>query len=245
MSDLDILEAQVESDRANLARSLDDLASTLSPERLASQVNATVGGYGGEITRMAVDTAKANPAAFALVGAGLALMLTGPGASAPRSPRTSAVPPKTAMDGFDARVADADATMKSAMTGTVERPSASRLRAAMNKGLDALPDAAQKRVLKARRAALEAQEDLERRAKHLASDAKGFHSDRPLVTGALALAFGAALGALIPGTRKENELLGQKRDHLMREAQNALNAEIQALSQTASEKIAPQRAANR
>lgn len=43
----------------------------------------------------------------------------------------------------------------------------------------------------------------------------------PLATGAVALALGVAVGLLLPETRKEQEMMGEARDHLLARAQSA------------------------
>ena len=49
-----------------------------------------------------------------------------------------------------------------------------------------------------------------------------FVNGRPLVAGVAALALGALVGALIPETEKEHELLGAKRDELAQKAKDAM-----------------------
>lgn len=67
-------------------------------------------------------------------------------------------------------------------------------------------------------------------ARHQAERARSGFSrmleERPLVVGAIALAIGAALGALLPPTRREDEWLGETRDGLKDRAVSAGRAEI-------------------
>lgn len=46
-------------------------------------------------------------------------------------------------------------------------------------------------------------------------------NEQPLLLGALGIAIGAAIGATLPRTRREDELMGEARDDLMRQAQEA------------------------
>lgn len=63
-----------------------------------------------------------------------------------------------------------------------------------------------------------------------------FMQDYPLVLGAVALVLGAAVGLSLPGTSKEDELLGETRDRLVGQAQDAamdVVHKVQAVAQTA------------
>jgi uncharacterized protein YjbJ (UPF0337 family) len=50
--------------------------------------------------------------------------------------------------------------------------------------------------------------------------------ERPLAVGAVALAVGAAVGLMIPPTRKENEILGEAREKLADRAQSAVEGVV-------------------
>ncbi|EEX10199.1 conserved hypothetical protein [Ruegeria lacuscaerulensis ITI-1157] len=239
MSDLTPLETEIAYERSALARSLDALSDTIAPQRLANEAKTTLEAYGGEIGAHIWSAARKNPAAFALLGAGAALLLAGPGTGAKRThPETQAVPPQDAFDGFDRRVAAADSRMKQKMTGMIEQnQSASALSAALDRGLDKLPPKARARVIEARKAAIGAQHAVEKRARKVAKASQTFVHDQPLAAGALALGVGMLAGALLPNTRKEDELLGHRRDQLMRHAQNVLNEELDKLHAAASAKL--------
>lgn len=57
--------------------------------------------------------------------------------------------------------------------------------------------------------------------------------EQPLVVGALGLAMGAALGAILPTTRRENELLGQTRDELLERATETAREQTEHVKQSA------------
>jgi len=243
MSDYTQIEREAAAERQNLATSLDALAFSLAPENVKEHASTLAEQYGGDLGRQAWGAARQNPAAFALVGAGLSLMFTGTGSrpettSSRRS--TAMVPPTPALGGFDARVAAADADMKQEMTGMMDTntdprnaPRAAWLRAKLNDGLDALPDAARNRVLSARKAALDAQERVEEQARRAAQKSQTFLHDQPLAVGALALGMGALIGALLPATRREDHVLGERRDAVMAAAKSALREELDKLHQSA------------
>jgi len=112
------------------------------------------------------------------------------------------------------------------MTGPETTPRAAWLREKLNDGLDALPDSARTRVLDARKAALDAQERVEAQARKAAQKSQTFMHNQPLAVGALAVGMGALIGALLPSTRREDELLGEHRDAVMAVAKNTLQDEL-------------------
>ncbi|NOE20796.1 hypothetical protein GS634_21915 [Ruegeria atlantica] len=239
MTELTELENHVAYERNALATSLDSLTETLAPDRLAQTAKDVVEGYGGEIGTQIWIAARKNPAAFTLFGAGLALLMAGPGAPArtmQNNPRTKAT--QNMSEEFDRRVEAADVQIKKEMTGMMEQDfSASHLSAALDRGLEKLSPKAHSRVLQARKAAIEAQRAVEKRAKQTTKASKSFLHEQPIAAGALALGVGVLVGALLPNTRKEDELLGARRDELMRKAQNTLTEEMGKLYAAANEKL--------
>lgn len=57
--------------------------------------------------------------------------------------------------------------------------------------------------------------------------------EQPLVLGALGLAIGAALGAVFPTTRRENEMMGSMRDDLLDRAKETAREQAETLKQSA------------
>lgn len=223
-SELTDLESDVARDRVALSKSLDTLAVSLSPDRIATQVSATASHYGGEISQQLLSTARANPAALALVGTGIALLMSGAGQRREPGPRPQPNTPTRT-----------PATPATPATPTVQPvaskgPSAKRLRAALDHGLDRLPPKARKQIRKARLAAIHIQEDLERRAAKLSRASQEGVAAQPLVAGGLAFGLGAIAAALLPQTRQEDALLGEKRDALMAEARDILQQEMRSLA---------------
>ncbi|PJI84460.1 uncharacterized protein DUF3618 [Yoonia maricola] len=229
MSDIKHISQRVEADRAQLASSLDALTDTVQPQKLAHDFTAAANDIGRDLAQKAWGTLRDNPAGGLLVTIGLGLLASGQQRRPAPSvrPTSVAVEPDAAMTGFDARVAEADAQLRAEMTGEMEqRPEASRLKAALNTGLDQLSPQARQRVVKARQAVVSAQETIERKSRKAVRKTKGFAYEQPLAAGALALGFGVLAGTLLPGTRREDALLGRRRDALMADARNALEEEM-------------------
>src|SRR5690606_2721174 len=95
--------------------------------------------------------------------------------------------------------------------------SAAELRHRISEGTEDLSSTARKRVIDARTRAYEAQLRAEHYAAHQRERASDFFEEQPLVAGALALAVGAAIGGLLPRTRREDSAIGSYRDQVFDE----------------------------
>ncbi|MDO6590353.1 hypothetical protein DS901_11385 [Loktanella sp. D2R18] len=236
MPNLNTMTERVEQDRADLAATLDALSDAVAPQRIADQVSDATGQIGGDLAHKAWESVRQNPAGSLMTLIGLGLMASGP-LSRPAPERAKgpvAVDPEEALIGFDARVAQADHEIRKDMTGQMShRPKASKLRATLDKGLDHLPPKARKRVIQARKAASAAQEAVELQARRTAHKTKGAMQEQPLAVGAVALGFGLLVGTMLPGTRREDDLLGARRDALMDDARKVLEGELSKLQITA------------
>lgn len=236
MSDLRRIEDSVARDRDALNQTLSVLTDALEPRRVAHELKTQMESYGGELGQQAWSTAKRNPAALALVGAGIALAISGTGA---RAKTDAPARPKTKADlSFEERVARADKQMQEEtypMTGRAI--SAAKMHSALEQGLDGLPPAARKRVVAARKAAIGMQHKIETQAKKATKAASSFANQQPLATGALAFGFGALVAAMLPGTRREDEALGAQRDALLSKAHGVLRDEMAKVNDKVAQKI--------
>ncbi|MGJ8570773.1 MAG: DUF3618 domain-containing protein [Hoeflea sp.] len=106
------------------------------------------------------------------------------------------------------------------------RASADDLRRRLYEGTENLSESARQSVVAARERAQQAQEKLERAAGHGKKEAINFFNEQPLVAGALALAVGAAIGALAPRTKTEDDLAGSQSDALFNEAERVFRQEV-------------------
>ncbi|CTQ31461.1 DUF3618 domain-containing protein [Jannaschia rubra] len=74
----DDIEREIEAERGELARSLDELQRQVSPEAIVERVSGLLREHGGDLADNAVRQAKGNPVALAVTGAGLAWLIAGP-----------------------------------------------------------------------------------------------------------------------------------------------------------------------
>lgn len=114
--------------------------------------------------------------------------------------------------------AGAVAEVVSGAAGTV-RDTAIDLTGRLSHGTEGLSAEARARVLAARQAALDARVATEAAMQRGRQAATNFLEDQPLVVGALAVAFGAAIGGALPRSQIEDDALGDSSDRLFAEAQ--------------------------
>ncbi|SOE08531.1 uncharacterized protein DUF3618 [Hoeflea halophila] len=107
------------------------------------------------------------------------------------------------------------------------RASAEDLRRRLYEGTENLSESARQKVVAARERAQQAQERVEDAARRGKSEAVDFFNSQPLVAGALALAVGAAIGALAPRTRTEDDAAGAHSDRLFAEAERVFREEAE------------------
>lgn len=125
------LEAQAAAHRAALAQAISGLTQSTRPTAVLGTDLAQTA------MKTALKTARANPLATVLVGAGLAMIFAKSSRSKPPQPQAAAAPS--------------------------EPQSAEAMRLSLHEGLSHLPPEARKRVIRKRIEALEAQEEVEKR----------------------------------------------------------------------------------
>ncbi len=113
--------------------------------------------------------------------------------------------------------------------------SASELRHRIMDGTEELSEGARKRVIAARTRAYEAQLRAEHYASRGRERASDLFEDQPLVVGALALAFGAAVGGMLPRTQREDDAFGAYRDQVFEDAERIYHEERSKLEKVARE----------
>ncbi|PWJ22051.1 hypothetical protein [Jannaschia seohaensis] len=254
------IEAEIAEERDALAEGLSKLTAQLSSGgTLVHSVGETLKSQSDDLAHAVVRGAKENPAALALVGAGLAWLLLSKSSEA----RSSGTPAPAAYDtrphrpvggfredatpedaAFKARVAAAEAALQQpheaddpslvAQLSSSACKSAAEMRATLYDGTSELSDLARARVVEARRKALIAQERAEHHAHSAKDRGKTFYQENPLLVGAGIAALGAAIALALPRTRAEDETFGGHRDALVAEADRVLHEEIARVRAMAS-----------
>lgn len=192
------VEREVEASRGNLDRTVDALREKMTPGQLFDEASRAMGGAGQQVLTKFVEQAKENPMPLAVMGLGLAWLMSTSGKggpSAPRGYRSLTDIAASSGAGLGERVHAAGDKVADLLDGT----------------RDKISDAAS------------SVGDL----RHNAMDRAGVYTHRaqrsfaqilekePLLLGAAGLLLGAAIGAALPPTELEDRMVGSMRDKVL------------------------------
>ncbi|HEN8798394.1 TPA: DUF3618 domain-containing protein [Pseudomonas putida] len=210
--DPDLLEQEINAKREHISDLVDALEQRLSPGQLVDKVLAYAKGNGGEFCHNLGLTLKNNPVPATLTVLGLAWLglnqnrpfNPGPAHHGPGLGEKLGEAVDSVKDAFaHAGEAVHDAGQKVRMKAHDARDRASELghgaRESMGESADTLRSSAHK---------------VGDQATALKGQFEHLLEEQPLVLAALGIALGAALGAALPGTRKEDQLMGSTSDRL-------------------------------
>lgn len=243
------LEQESERTRARLAETLEELRARLTPGQVVDQlIDYAREGAAGEFVRNFGHEVRRNPLPVTLIGAGIGwLMMTSGRSQGGQLGET----------GKNRLTTLADEASNAAETVSEEAGAVGS--AALDAGSQArewLSDAAERAA-----SVVPSAEDaahslggtaarLSRNARSVSRNLAQFCAEEPLVVAGLGLALGAAIGAALPSSESENQLLGKTSDALKesaqdqasalyRKAQNITQATVDAASEAAGELTDP------
>jgi len=208
------VEREVEASRGNLDRTVDALRDKMTPGQLFDEASRAMGGAGQQVMTKFVEQAKENPMPLAVMGLGLAWLMStsGKGRSAPQGYR-------------------APQDYVSSQPGVGER-----LHAAGDKVSDLVADARDKVAGAAssvgdlrRNAADRAGEYTDRAQRSFAQ----ILEREPLLLGAAGLLVGAAIGAALPPTELEDRMVGPMRDRVLDKGKDLAQSGMQQAGEVA------------
>jgi hypothetical protein len=193
----EFLERDIDATRDDLRATLSALERRFSVDRLVDMTIGRIRDRGGEFAGNLGDAAARNPIPLLLTSVGVAwLMMSrrdGGGRSSWRADGTDAAGKVTAAaEGVGERVRDAYESSRETLTNAT----------------DSLRSQAETLQWRASRAASATREQVE----HAHERMDRLLHEQPLIIGALGLAAGAIIGALVPATETEQHLLGDVRD---------------------------------
>jgi hypothetical protein len=217
------IEREIERTRGEMQGTLNEIQRRLSPERLVDE------GFRylrqGAPARFAAnfgETATREPVPTALIGIGIAwLMLSsyrGNGRySARLSEDVSGREGPSAWSQATGKVSDAAAKVSDAaakISGTA---------ASARQQVSSFAQNTRERTRQYSERARQYSETAQHQFHRARDTTKEIVEEQPLFLGLLGLAIGAGLGACLPSTRREDELMGKTRDELMGAAKEAFN----------------------
>jgi hypothetical protein len=249
------IRSDIERTRREMDRNLDALEQKLTPTQLALEAWGLFRGGSTAGASRLWRIAREHPGPAAVVGVGLAWLMTeaskGEGRGRRDSPRYAGAygygyggnrgysndpatgfgypPPDWDSEQHEGRVSSALHTAKDKVSDV-----AGTAKEAVVGAKDRMVDATET----ARERATELSHQARERARYQARRAQvGFWQtmeERPLALGAAALALGVVAGLLVPSTRKEDELMGETRDRLMDRAREVGGEALEKGKQVAS-----------
>ncbi len=244
------IERDLDRTRERVSATIDAIQQRMTPGQLVDQAfnylrHSAPADFGANLSH----TVRHNPVPVTLIGVGIAwLMAQGRHGTVDEEAYAQARA-RAAADGWDATYG-----RPAGETGDADEAGGSRWRdAAASAG--AMGHKVKDGAAHAREAAHHTRErwaDGVRRARGRAGElgdrsrqqidrARGAVSsildEQPLVLGALGLALGAALGASLPATRREDELMGDRRDDLLDRAQRSAHDKADAVAHSVADSV--------
>jgi ElaB/YqjD/DUF883 family membrane-anchored ribosome-binding protein len=211
------LEREIDATRAHMEKTLALLESKLSPGEWIDHALHLARRSGGEFTHNLSSQVQNNPLPTLLAGVGLVWLMSSANQPPPAHyPSSSSGRTRQAMRGASEGASEAGRRMREGAHDLGERAHemGDRARHAAHEAGDrmhGMADSARDRMRRMRASA--------RRSGYRARDRyEHMLHDQPLLIGGLGLAFGAALGAMLPRTRTEDELVGEYSDDVKQRA---------------------------
>lgn len=229
------IEAEIAATRERIGQDIDELSSRVSPERLREQaqgtltgvqetvmnkvndVTQTVGARAQEASSGLIDMIKSNPVPAALIGLGVGLLAAG-GATVAGSGRSSSRD-YDSYGGFDRSAGSASerfgTSTNDALVGAKALPRTSYgqnyggQNYGGNQGYNLSGDEGQ--------------------------GVAGWIENHPLAVGAVTLLVGAAIGLSAPGTRYENQVMGEVSDRSIERAKSVVGDVVSVAKESASQ----------
>lgn len=218
------IEREIEETRARMSQNIDELGDRLSPGNLkqeakdairnvASDAVSNVGEQARRTGSRLVDVIRENPLPVIAVGAGVTWLLkqrSSGGVSGDRMARYAYTGPDRRQGGSWQHGTGVKAKVGDAVSGV--KDSVSEAASGIKGRAGELADEAQDRMGELGGQARRQTQRVKTNLEHVAHD-------NPLLVGIGATIVGLALGLLLPGTERENELMGPARDQLMDRAE--------------------------
>lgn len=214
------IEREIEQTRNRLSRDIDELGNKLSPQNLKEEAKSAIKGAAqGAVSNVSeqarrtgsrlVEVIRENPLPVIAVGAGVTWLLT----QRSRSEVSGGKMARYAYTGPDRRQGEgwqSGSGIREKVGGTV-----SGVKDSMSGVKDSVSEAASSVAERAGELGGEAR----RQTRRLKTNLEHTAEENPLALAIGAAVVGLALGMLLPGTRREDEIMGPARDQLVDRAE--------------------------
>lgn len=202
------IEREIDQDRSHFADTLSALENKLSPGQLVDQALGYAKKNGGDFSDNLVRTISNNPIPTILTGIGVAWMAI--------QGRSNHPPGYNSSD----RYYETGSHNGSGSKLSGMRDKASQLKGGLSDSVHRAGDQAHHLADGARNSA----HDMSDRGRHqwerTSNSARNFFEENPLAVGAAAIAIGALIGAALPVTSRERELLGHSGEQAISRAKS-------------------------
>jgi hypothetical protein len=246
------IQREIDRTRSEMSETLDELRHSLSPGELVDQAMTYLkDGGAGQFTSNLSETIKQNPVPTALIGIGIAWLMMGGGSRQTSAPSFSYRDEGERFQGVGSRARNmvgraseqASTMAQSAREGTSTRLQGAQ--AAAGGARERAGEMAHHTRERVGGMAQGVQHQMEATADQVRSQ-MGYQTERarqsityllheqPLVLGALGFALGAALGAGLPSTALEDEIMGETRDEYVQRAKEMGEEQLEKVQQVAT-----------
>lgn len=253
------IESNIERTRADMSSTIEAIQNKLTPKELANQavdyaLNTRPGAIGANI----VNTVRENPVPVAMIGIGIAWLMRATRQTPERTQyrrqttvRSTGYYPEDEL-AYDSasRLGYADTTQGSTSEGVFQRAAtkasdtASELKDKASQTASNVSERARQASDRARTKLRQTTDEARQRVSQLGQQSQQQYyrarerfdqllDEQPLIVGGIGVAVGAALGATLPVTQRENELLGPTRDNLMGRAAETVRQQAENVKQSA------------
>ena len=232
------IERELDATRADMRATLEALERRFSFDRLVDMTIGRVRERGGEFAGNLTNAATQNPMPLLLTAIGLSWMML----TSRRGTRSYADYESDDSTGIRDRMGnlrDRAAHASDKMHGAVDS-TRDTLRQAAESSRGAFEHAAasvQNTAASLRSGATRAAEVTREQAEHARERVDRLLHEQPLMLGALGLAAGAIIGALLPTTEREDRLLGEMRNKAVKNVAEKSRAQFESIRETVTDKL--------
>ncbi len=235
---IESIEREIDRDRAHLNETIRALEEKLSPGQLVDQVWGYARRNGGDFSDNLVRTVANNPVPVILAGIGIAwTALSQRRSTSPDWDRDTDYPMRASY-GVDPDY-ESEFDFSEGDSGESVTDKARRRAAGLKDGLsNQVHNAGAKASDMSRHARHSAQAMGARGRRQLnraSHDAREFMEQNPLAVGAMALAAGALIGALLPVTSREKQMLGHRADGIIEKTRSAAEKSMDSIATAGKE----------